>query len=366
MRLVSTSTLSNQDISPGTVGTTGLLIHTYTADADRMVLIRFFLDQIAGNGAYTFYRTMQRGGAGTAYRAVSGSSTVASGITSFWTILSDIPIANGDVMKFYLIGLAGDSVATADIITEIWELDPLRSTVPDRTLDVSATGEAGLDWANVGGPTTTLNLSGTTVKTATEVETDTADLQSRIPAALTGAGNIKADALALSGDATAADNAESFFDGTGYAGTNNVIPTVTTVNGLAADTVNANALAADAATEIRSGLSTLTGAGVRSALGMAAADLDAQLDALDATILSTSGLGTGAVLTEFTVNDATGQPLDGVLVEISTDDDKENIAARGYTVTDGTVRLNLDAGDYYLWKNLAGYDFENPEEITIS
>lgn len=39
----------------------------------------------------------------------------------------------------------------------------------------------------------------------------------------------RADAVRLSGDATAADNAESFFDGTGYAGTNNVIPNVTTV-----------------------------------------------------------------------------------------------------------------------------------------
>jgi len=37
--------------------------------------------------------------------------------------------------------------------------------------------------------------------------------------------------LQISGDATAADNAESFFDGTGYAGTNNVIPTVTTLTG---------------------------------------------------------------------------------------------------------------------------------------
>jgi hypothetical protein len=35
----------------------------------------------------------------------------------------------------------------------------------------------------------------------------------------------------LSGDSTAADNAEAFFDGTGYAGTNNVIPSVTTVTG---------------------------------------------------------------------------------------------------------------------------------------
>lgn len=33
----------------------------------------------------------------------------------------------------------------------------------------------------------------------------------------------------ISGDSTAADNAEAFFDGTGYAGTNNVIPTVTTL-----------------------------------------------------------------------------------------------------------------------------------------
>lgn len=37
------------------------------------------------------------------------------------------------------------------------------------------------------------------------------------------------NATQLSGDSAAADNAEAFFDGTGYAGTNNVIPTVTTL-----------------------------------------------------------------------------------------------------------------------------------------
>jgi hypothetical protein len=37
-----------------------------------------------------------------------------------------------------------------------------------------------------------------------------------------------ADMVRISGDTSAADNAESFFDGTGYAGTNNVIPLVTT------------------------------------------------------------------------------------------------------------------------------------------
>lgn len=40
---------------------------------------------------------------------------------------------------------------------------PLVPTTAGRTLDVSATGEAGVDWANVGSPTTSLALTGTTV-----------------------------------------------------------------------------------------------------------------------------------------------------------------------------------------------------------
>lgn len=107
----------------------------------------------------------------------------------------------------------------------------LLPTTAGRTLDVSAGGEAGIDWANVGSPTTTVNLSGTTVKTATDVETDTADIQTRLPAALVG-GRIDANVGAISSDAAAADNAEAFFDGTGYAGTNNVIPLVTTTTNL--------------------------------------------------------------------------------------------------------------------------------------
>lgn len=41
---------------------------------------------------------------------------------------------------------------------------PLQPTVAGRTLDVTVGGEAGVDWANVGSPTTTLNLSGTSTK----------------------------------------------------------------------------------------------------------------------------------------------------------------------------------------------------------
>jgi len=61
---------------------------------------------------------------------------------------------------------------------------PLQPTTAGRTLDVTATGAAGIDLANVENQGSTLNLTGTTIKTATDVETDTQDIQSRIPAAL--------------------------------------------------------------------------------------------------------------------------------------------------------------------------------------
>ncbi len=98
----------------------------------------------------------------------------------------------------------------------------------------SVTGAVGSVTGNVGGNVTGSvgsvvgAVGSVTGLTAATVHSDLDDIQARLPAALTAGGNIKADALALSGDTVAADNAESFFDGTGYAGTNNVIPLVTT------------------------------------------------------------------------------------------------------------------------------------------
>lgn len=57
-------------------------------------------------------------------------------------------------------------------------------------------------------------------------------------------GDYRADVVMLSGDATAADNAEAFFDGTGYAGTNNVMPTTTTVTNQVS--ANVTAISGDA------------------------------------------------------------------------------------------------------------------------
>src|SRR3990172_175754 len=54
--------------------------------------------------------------------------------------------------------------AVATQTYEIWPVgDFLRPTTSGLTLDVSAGGEAGLDWANIGSPTTAQNLSATNI-----------------------------------------------------------------------------------------------------------------------------------------------------------------------------------------------------------
>ena len=72
----------------------------------------------------------------------------------------------------------------------------LYPTTAGRKLDVSPSGEAGIDFANIGSPTTTVNLSGTTIKAVTDMVT--------------------ANVIQISGDSTAADNLEAAADGNGY------------------------------------------------------------------------------------------------------------------------------------------------------
>jgi hypothetical protein len=66
-------------------------------------------------------------------------------------------------------------------------------------------GHAGTDQSKITNNTATVNLSGTTIKTATDVETDTQDIRSRLPAALV--------------DGRIAANAQVVGDKTGYTAT---------------------------------------------------------------------------------------------------------------------------------------------------
>lgn len=122
----------------------------------------------------------------------------------------------------------------------------LKPTTAGRTLDVTAGGEAGIDWANIGSPTTAVNLSGTTVKTATDVEADTQDIQARLPAALVS-GRIDASVGAMA---------------------NNVM--------------TAAAAAADLTTELQAGLAT--GADLATVAGYLDTEVAAILAAVDTEV----------------------------------------------------------------------------------
>jgi hypothetical protein len=77
-------------------------------------------------------------------------------------------------------------------------LQVIEEAVYDALFAASAAGYQVPIWAAAN---STVNLSATTIKTATDVETDTADIQSRLPAALGANGNIKADVRDFSGTA---------------------------------------------------------------------------------------------------------------------------------------------------------------------
>ena len=81
-----------------------------------------------------------------------------------------------------------DSISVVGVVVGQFSLESrsaLRPTTAGRTLDVSSGGEAGLDWANVGSPTTTLALTGTTVADTQKVDVNTIKTQ-----AVTAAGAV--------------------------------------------------------------------------------------------------------------------------------------------------------------------------------
>lgn len=78
----------------------------------------------------------------------------------------DIVITTGTVDSVSVVG----SVVASFTIRKDSSLKP---TTAARTLDVSAGGEAGVDWANVGSPTTSLALTGTTIAITQKVDVDT-------------------------------------------------------------------------------------------------------------------------------------------------------------------------------------------------
>lgn len=90
---------------------------------------------------------------------------VASAVQCGQAIVADY---TGSTKTVTLVAGTTFTAAASDNIS-VMDLAPLMPTVIGRTLDVSTGGEGGLDWANIGSPTTAQNLSGTNIQTAGNV-----------------------------------------------------------------------------------------------------------------------------------------------------------------------------------------------------
>ncbi len=185
------------------------------------------------------------------------------------------------------------------VVFPVPTLGVLSPTTKGRTLDVTATGGAGIDWSNVEAPTTSLALTGTTIAVTQKVDVDTiktnpvvnggtvtfpsnatlastTNISSGSIATVTGnvngnvGGNVTGSVGSLAAQAKADVNAEADTALNDYDGpTNAELAT-------ALDTADDAVLAAIAA------LNNLSQANIRTAVGLGSANLDTQLAAIQA------------------------------------------------------------------------------------
>lgn len=110
------------------------------------------------------------------------------------------------------------------------------------------------------------------------------------------------------------------------------------VGAMATDVLTSTALAASAVTEIQSGLSTLDAAGVRSAVGLASANLDTQLTAID-DYLDTE---VAAIKTVTDAIGATGTGLTAIPWNAAWDAEVQSEVADALAVYDPPTKAELD------------------------
>jgi hypothetical protein len=164
---------------------------------------------------------------------ISHSGTAQAGTTSSVTLAAAAESSTNNLYRYHQVdivegtGAGQSSYATGyTAASRVLAVDPAFAVAPDST-SVVVLRKVGLDAATPA------------------VVADAVWDEARSGHATAGSFGeyVYADAIRISSDATAADNAEAFFDGTGYAGTGNTIPTVTTVTNQV--TANMTAISGD-------------------------------------------------------------------------------------------------------------------------
>lgn len=226
------------------------------------------------------------------------------------------------------VSVVGEVIGTFSIEAR----SALMPTVAARTLDVSATGEAGLDWANIGSPTTTVAFTGTTIATTQQVDVNT----------------IKTNPVVNAGTVTFPTNSTLASTTNITAGT---ITTVTTLTNLPAITANWLTAAGIAA-------SALNGKGDWN-IGKTGYSLTQTFP----TNFSSMAITVGGAVTAGTVSDKTGYSLTAVTgLGNQTSNITGSLSGSVGSVT-GLTAANLDVA---VSTRLATAGYTAPDNATIT
>jgi hypothetical protein len=164
--LLETDSLTNQSL----VASTAIGAHTASA-AVELVYCRVLTKDMAGNGDYEILATITSGG--TLRRMIPiTTANAASGVTAWGAMTIPLLMFAGEVLTIWLKGLAGDN-ANCDTQVDFAVSNALEPTTAARTLDVAATGEAGLDFDNVRAATAPTTLTNITVPDVSNLATYT-------------------------------------------------------------------------------------------------------------------------------------------------------------------------------------------------
>lgn len=300
------------------------MIYLRQSTASQEVLIGPFLDDTDGKTAETGLtiantdiKVWKHGGTTEASKTSGGATHIASG--RYYAVLdaTDTDTIGGLELNVHVSGALPCKVRCCVLDEAVY--DVLFGTTAPSTY-------AGADTS---GTTTLLSRIGSAITiTSGRVNADVTHLLGTAWLTPGTAGTPDVNVRLISGDSTAADNAESFFDGTGYAGTNNVIPLVTltttattltnlpaitagwlTATGIAADAITAAKVAADVGTEIANATLTALGTGtwLTAVPWNAAWDAEVQSECADA--LTAYGAATEAGLITLGSGIVSGGPI---------------------------------------------------------
>lgn len=161
-------------------GTTDQYIYFVAVDATD------FTTRETGIADWTVYRSRD-GAAAAVMTTPTINETDSTNMPGVYELLldEDMTIAAGNTeeeMAFHIRGLSGSPLSD-QMAPVTRSITLFRPTVTEgNTLDVTATGAAGIDWANVENPTTTVGLTGTTVDLITDAVDATAVASNAIDA----------------------------------------------------------------------------------------------------------------------------------------------------------------------------------------